>query len=121
MGAPATAVAAAKFAEQIVVLSQSDFAVAVRDALRDFVRPGRVARNPLMRSRLVLDAVRHAAPADRAVALQALIKEAADAPQASPRIQTPPGAASHPFSTRADPGTRGRIAGFTLQHLIAAT
>lgn len=85
VGAPAAAVAAAKSAEPIVVLSQSDFAAAVRDALRDFVRPDVLRGNPLMRSRLVLDAVRHAAPADRAAALQALIKEAADALQASPR------------------------------------
>jgi hypothetical protein len=86
---PAAARAAPKSTEQIVVLSQSDFAAAVRDALRDFVRPDLLRGNPLMRSRLVLDAARRAGQAanatDRAAALQAIIREAADALQASPR------------------------------------
>jgi hypothetical protein len=75
--------------EQVLVLSQPDFAAAVRDALRDFVRPDLLRSNPLLRSRLALDAARRAgasgAPPDRAAALQALIREAADALQASPR------------------------------------
>lgn len=86
--APAT-VAAPKSTEQIVVLSQSDFAAAVRDALRDFVRPDLLRGNPLMRSRLVFDAARRAGPAagsaERAAALQGIIKETADALQAAPR------------------------------------
>ena len=66
VGVPAAAGAAPKSTEQIVVLSQSDFAAAVRDALRDFVRPDLLRGNPLMRSRLVLDAARRAGPAANA-------------------------------------------------------
>ena len=40
-------------AEQVVVLSQPDFAAAVRDALRDFLRPDLLRSNPLIRSRPV--------------------------------------------------------------------
>jgi muconolactone delta-isomerase len=85
VGASSAPSAAAKSAEQIVVLSQGNFATAVRDALRDFVRPDLLRGNPLTRSRLVLDAVHDSVPADRAAALQARIKAAADALQASPR------------------------------------
>ena len=44
-------------AEQVVVLSQPDFAAAVRDALRDFVRPDLLRSNPLIRSRPVRERV----------------------------------------------------------------
>ncbi len=83
----ATTASAPRVAEQVVVLSQPDFAAAVRDALRDFVRPDLLRGNPLLRSRLVLDAVRRAGTSagDRAAILQALIAEAAAALQASPR------------------------------------
>ncbi len=76
-----------RLAEQVVVLSQSDFAAAVRDALRDFVRPDLLRSNPLVRSRLVLDVVQRtgASAGDRVGVLQALIAEAAAALQASPR------------------------------------
>jgi hypothetical protein len=77
---------AAQRAEQVVVLSQSDFAAAVRDALRDFVRPDLLRGNPLVQSRLALErAGASAAVAERAAALQRLIREAAEALQASPR------------------------------------
>jgi len=89
VGGGATASSAPRPAEQVVVLSQPDFAAAVRAALRDFVRPDLLRGNPLMRSRLVLDAARRAGASagvdDRAALLQALITEAAAARQASPR------------------------------------
>jgi hypothetical protein len=89
VGAGLQASVAPVLAEQTVVLSQPDFAAALRDALRDFGRPDMLRSNPLTRSRLVLDAARRgdasAGAADRAAALQALIKEAAEALAASPR------------------------------------
>lgn len=85
MGAAVQPVAA-RHAEQVVVLSQPDFAAAVRDALRDFVRPDLLRGNPLVRSRLVCErAGAAAAAAERALTLPALIREAAEDLQASPR------------------------------------
>jgi hypothetical protein len=78
--------AAPTFAEPLLVLSESDFAEAVWNALRDWTRPDVLAGNPLTRSRLV---VAHsgptAPPAARAQILQALIKSAAESMQASAR------------------------------------
>jgi hypothetical protein len=71
--------------EPVIVLSQPDFAAAVRAALRDFVRLDLLAGNPLAHSRLAFDAARRAGGGDRAAGLQALIAEAASALQASPR------------------------------------
>jgi hypothetical protein len=48
-------------AEPIVVLSEPEFAAAVRDALRDFTRLDALAANPLIQSRLVLDTRRASA------------------------------------------------------------
>jgi hypothetical protein len=73
-------------AEPLAVLSESAFAEAVRDALRDFVRPDALHDNPLLRSRLVMEQVAaNAGEAERAAALQTLIKDAAEALQSSPR------------------------------------
>jgi hypothetical protein len=73
-------------AEPIIVLSESAFAAAVRDALRDFPRPDALRASPLLRSRLVVE---RAGPsgggAERVAALQSLLKEAAETLQASPR------------------------------------
>lgn len=89
VGAGVQPTPAAQPVEQVIVLSRPDFAAAVRDALRDFVRPDLLRSNPLTRSRLALDAARRTGlstgVAERAAALQALIKEAADTLQASPR------------------------------------
>jgi hypothetical protein len=69
-----------------VVLSQDEFAQAVRQALHDYARPDQLRANPLLRSRLVVErAGAQAAGAERAAALQALIKEAAETLQADPR------------------------------------
>jgi energy-coupling factor transporter ATP-binding protein EcfA2 len=67
-----------------VVLSQPEFAAAVRAALRDLHAPDALARNPLVRSRLVRD---HADGRDATSALRELITEAAEALRADPREQ----------------------------------
>lgn len=79
-GAPA---AAPVVAEPLIVLSETEFADAVRDALRDFTRPDVLLNNPLTRSRLIME--RGGANADRAAVLQNLLREASEALQASPR------------------------------------
>ena len=71
-------------AEPLVVLSQDAFALAVRDALRDYARPDQLRGNPLLRSRMLVERG-GSAPADRAAALQAVLREAAETLQAVPR------------------------------------
>jgi hypothetical protein len=68
----------------LVVLSESDFAEAVRDALRNFHRSEELRTNPLLRSRMVVE---HADADDSAGigALRNLLEEAAASLQASPR------------------------------------
>jgi hypothetical protein len=68
----------------LLVLSPEDFTNAVRQALRDFARTDQLARNPLVRSRLVAE--RLAAEAtDPTVLLQQQIQEAAAMLRDSPR------------------------------------
>jgi hypothetical protein len=67
----------------LVVLGESDFAGAVRDALRNFHRPEELRTNPLLRSRMVVE--RAGADNTGVAALRELLKEAADSLQASPR------------------------------------
>jgi hypothetical protein len=57
------------------VLSHPDFEAAVRQAFKDLRRPGLLARNPLLRTRLVADHA--AAGASDAAVLQAVLREAA--------------------------------------------
>jgi hypothetical protein len=64
----------------LLVLAQPDFDVAVRQALRDFHRPDLLARNPLVRTRLVADA-----GSPDAATLAAVVREAVDALAADPR------------------------------------
>jgi hypothetical protein len=66
------------------VLSQPEFAAAVRAALRDLHAPDALTRNPLVRSRLVRD---HTSGGDAASALRELITGAAEALRADPREQ----------------------------------
>jgi hypothetical protein len=69
---------------QPVVLSEPEFAEAVRQALRDLHRPDLLAQNPLIRSRCVRDrSSEEPAPAD----LQALLREGAATLTATPRLQ----------------------------------
>ena len=70
----------------LIVFSETEFAQAVRDALRDFTQLDLLVTNPSIQSRLVLDRTGRAADVrHRAAALQAIIKEAAETLQASPR------------------------------------
>lgn len=72
--------------EPLLVLSQPDFAEAMREALRHFGQPDLLRQNPLLRSRLVIERASAQVGADERVAiLQALIKEAAESLQSAPR------------------------------------
>ncbi|TDO46879.1 hypothetical protein EV643_110262 [Kribbella sp. VKM Ac-2527] len=71
-------------ADPELVLSQPDFAQAVRAALRALHRPDLLASNPLLRSRLVRD---HGDPS--ADTLRALLLEAAESLRADPRDDKP--------------------------------
>lgn len=72
--------------QPLLVLSQPDFARAVREALRDCVRSDALATNPLLRSRLVVERSEGQAGRDVCIAaLRALVTEAAESLQASPR------------------------------------
>ena len=68
--------------DRLVVLSEPDFAEAVRDALRDYARPHELADSPLLRSRLVME---RAGDGDRVEALRGLLNEAAEELNATPR------------------------------------
>jgi hypothetical protein len=73
-------------APSVLVLSQPEFAQAVRDALRHFPRPDELQSNPLIRSRLVIDRVGNdATPAVRAKALHDVLSETINLLQSSPR------------------------------------
>ena len=81
---PQTALPAA--AEAIIVLSETDFTAAVRDALHDFTQPDLLAGNPLTRSRLVVDRVGPTADTrQRAITLQTIVRSTAEELQSSPR------------------------------------
>jgi AAA ATPase domain len=67
----------------LVVLSHADFTAAVRQGLKDLGRPDLLARNPLVRTRLVAE--RAAGGGDRGAVLQALLREAAAALGDHPR------------------------------------
>ena len=72
--------------EPLLVLSEPDFAAALRNALRDFVRPDHLHANPLLRSRLIVKQVGASANSDlRAAALQSMLKETAESLRISPR------------------------------------
>ena len=70
-------------ADDVLVLSQADFADAVRQALRDLHRPELLARNPLIRTRLAHDYARAEEP--DAEALEGLLRAAVDALRQHPR------------------------------------
>ncbi len=70
----------------LVVLGESEFTVAVRDALRSFHRPDALRANPLLRSRMVAERTGSGADDGAGVAaLQNLLEEAAESLEASPR------------------------------------
>ncbi|MCL6509610.1 MAG: ATP-binding protein [Anaerolineae bacterium] len=69
----------AKLSSPVLVLSQPEFEDAVRHALRNYTRPDMLAGNPLLRSRLALEAAEQETTGARAtpVTLQALLRDAA--------------------------------------------
>jgi hypothetical protein len=71
-------------AEPVIYLSQDDFGRAVRQALQDFARPGGLAGNPLLKSRLVSEAADKDAK-ERIEILKSRIKEAAETLRVHPR------------------------------------
>jgi hypothetical protein len=72
--------------ETLILLSQTEFQAAVRDALRDLSHPELLSHNPLLRSRLIIQrAGVGAGESERSIILQAQLKEAADSLQRSPR------------------------------------
>ncbi|HEX6417729.1 MAG TPA: AAA family ATPase [Acidimicrobiales bacterium] len=70
-------------ADDVLVLSQADFADAVRQALRDLHRPDLLERNPLLRTRLASDCAGTGRP-DAGV-LAALVRDAVDGLRQHPR------------------------------------
>jgi hypothetical protein len=66
----------------MVALSPPEFAAAVRQALRDLNRPAALARNPLLRARVVAD---RAGPSPGPEALAALLRDAVAALAGDPR------------------------------------
>lgn len=71
--------------ESFVVLSQSEFAKAVLDALRHFSRPDALYQNPLLQSRLIIGRLATSLMPERVATLQTLVREAAELLQSSPR------------------------------------
>lgn len=72
-------------AGEAAVLGREAFAAAVKDGLRSFARPARLATNPLLGSRVVAAASGPDAPrAERVAALQRVLREAAASLRRSP-------------------------------------
>ena len=71
-------------AEPLIFLSRDDFGNALKQALHDFARTGGLTGNPLLRSRLVSDAMGQGA-GERSEVLKSKIKEAAEALRVHPR------------------------------------
>jgi hypothetical protein len=86
IAASAQALPPSQVSEPLVVLRQPEFAGAVLDTLRHFSRPDTLHQNPLLHSRLVVERVAtQASQQSRIATLQALVKEAAETLNSSPR------------------------------------
>jgi hypothetical protein len=73
-------------ANSLIVLSEADFATAVREALRDYTNAAALGDNPLTRSRFVSGRVgKEASQAERSAALRKILQETAETLQESPR------------------------------------
>jgi hypothetical protein len=71
----------------LIVLSEADFATAVREALRDYTNAAALGDNPLTRSRLVSGRVgKEASRVERSAALRNILQETAETLQESPRL-----------------------------------
>jgi len=73
--------------EPVHALSRSEFASAVKGALKSFTRPALLASSPLLSSRLVLDGSGTGGDAQRVSVLQALLREAAQELEVAPRTE----------------------------------
>ncbi|HET7461761.1 MAG TPA: AAA family ATPase [Longimicrobium sp.] len=72
----------------VAVLSEHAFTAAVHEALKDYARPRELRKSPLLRSRVVTERAGAAAgDAERAAALQALLREAAEPLKDAPRLR----------------------------------
>lgn len=71
--------------EQMVVLSEPEFVAAVQSALRHFLRPAELRNNPLLRSRLVMEANGASGNEKKVEALQQIVRSACEELQQSPR------------------------------------
>jgi DNA-directed RNA polymerase specialized sigma24 family protein len=70
----------------VIVLSEDDFAVAVREALRHYAEPAELTANPLLQSRVVVSLSGPEADiTTRAAVLRQLIQELAESLRSSPR------------------------------------
>jgi hypothetical protein len=67
----------------LLVLSQPDFDQSVRQALRDLHRPDLLARNPLLRTRLMVDSSGNREPS--AAVLETLVRAAVESLREHPR------------------------------------
>jgi hypothetical protein len=70
--------------EPLLVLSKPEFDAAVREALRRFAHPDALRTSPLLRSRVVVERA-GADAAEKGDVLRALVREAAESLQSSPR------------------------------------
>ncbi|HET7230490.1 MAG TPA: AAA family ATPase [Longimicrobium sp.] len=85
---PPSAAPEAPGGARVAVLGEAAFAEAVHDALRGYARPRELRRSPLLRTRIVAERAGAAAgEAERAAALQALLREAAEPLRAAPRLR----------------------------------
>jgi hypothetical protein len=71
-------------AEPLMFLSHDEFGDAIKKALQDYARPRELAKNPLLRSRLVSDAATRGSK-ERTEVLKSKINEAAEALRIHPR------------------------------------
>ena len=108
----------ARRSDDLLVLSQADFADAVRQALRDLHRPELLARNPLLRTRLAHDYA-GTERAGRGSARRAAAGRGRRAAPAPARRQAAAGGGAHVPAPCAHPGGRRRAARAAVQHLPA--
>jgi hypothetical protein len=71
--------------EQLVVLSEAEFAAAVQAALRHFLRPAELRNNPLLRSRLVVEPHGTLSVEKKIEALREVVQSACEQMQQAPR------------------------------------
>jgi hypothetical protein len=79
-------ISSAPTTDSLIVLNKTDFAEAVRTALRDFSQLDALRVSPLLRSRLIMErGGMHAGEKERISTLQAVLREAVEQLRLSPR------------------------------------